>query len=188
LPKCGCSMSVVNPLTASGSRDPDKRPRPVPKQVRDVIVLMVRGHPDDPDKSLDFIEAGKLCGIKPDVMRRWLDRVEVRSLLRAERRAWRMAICAGNESALRKVRDNSANGMVVVNAVRTLEQVDEEHARAATGVQPGLVIVIGAARTPPPEPVTIDVKPIPEPRTLWLNGYDEPQPEGYFKHPFARRE
>ena len=74
-----CHMSVGPPLMTSGPRDP-KRPRPVPKPVRDVIVLMVRGRSDDPDgKPIDFVEAAKLCDVKPDVMRRWLDRPAVRS-------------------------------------------------------------------------------------------------------------
>jgi hypothetical protein len=113
------------PLTAAGPRDPQKRPRPIRKPVREAIKLMVYGNPDDPDgKPLDFIEAGRLVDIKPDVMRRYLDRGDVRALLRSERRAFREAICAGNEASLRRVRDQSANGMVTVAAVRTLEQID----------------------------------------------------------------
>jgi hypothetical protein len=94
---------------------------------------MVCGRPEDPGgKPLDFIEAGKLAGIKPDVARRYLDRPDVIALLRAERRAFREAVCAGNESGLRKVRDTSENGMAVIGAVRALEQIgedDEQHRR-----------------------------------------------------------
>src|SRR5689334_15710687 len=107
-------MPINPPLRASGSREL-KRPRPIPKAVRDAITLMVYGKIDDPDCApVDFITAAKLSGIKPDVMRRWLDRAEVRALLRSERRAFREAICAGNEAALQRVRDKSANGMVTV--------------------------------------------------------------------------
>ena len=114
-------MPVIHPLAASGSRDLET-PKAVPKAVRDALVLMVRGRPDDPDgRPLDFIAAGKVCGIKPDVMRRWLDRPEVIKLLRAERRVYREAVCSGNEGALARVRDTSENGMCVVHAVRTLE-------------------------------------------------------------------
>ena len=113
------------PLTASGPRDPQKRPRPIPGPVREAIKLMVRGRPEDPDgKPLDFIEAAKIADVKPDVMRRYLDRENVRTFLRSERSAFREAICAGNEASLRRVRDSSANGMVTVAAVRTLEQFD----------------------------------------------------------------
>jgi hypothetical protein len=50
--------------------------------VRNAITLMVYSKLDDPDrKPLDFIEAAKLAEIKLDVMRRYLDRAEVRALL-----------------------------------------------------------------------------------------------------------
>jgi hypothetical protein len=161
-PARSCRMPTIAPLTASGSRDVEKRPRPVPKHVRDMIVFMVRGRPEDPEgKALDFIEAGKLAGLKPDVARRWLDRGEVRALLHKERRAYREAICAGNEGALRRVRDTSENGMAVIGSVRTLEQLNEDdvgrpgHSGAPV---PGFIIVI----SPPPTagaPKTIDVTP-----------------------------
>ena len=79
-------MPVVAPLASSNPRDREKR-RPVPKPVRDAIVLMVYGRPDDPDgRPVDYIEAGKAAGIKPDIMRRWLDKPAVRALLHSERR------------------------------------------------------------------------------------------------------
>jgi hypothetical protein len=50
----------------------------------------------------------------------------LRALLHAERRAFRAAICAGNELSLARVRDRSENGMAVIGAVRTLENIAEE--------------------------------------------------------------
>ena len=91
---------------------------------------------DDPDcKPLRLIAAAKLAGIKPDVMRRYLDRVEVRSLLRAERRTFREAICAGNEGALKRVRDQAGNGMAVVASVRALEQLDSPQAAVNVNIE-----------------------------------------------------
>jgi hypothetical protein len=40
-------MPVIAPLTSYGSRDVKKNPRPVPKAVRDAIVMMVYGKPDE---------------------------------------------------------------------------------------------------------------------------------------------
>ena len=75
-------MPTLPPVTASGPRDL-ARPRAVPKHVRRMIELMVYGRPNDPDgKALDFVEAAELAGMKRDVARRWLDRGEVRALLR----------------------------------------------------------------------------------------------------------
>jgi hypothetical protein len=110
---------------------------------------------------VDFIEAGRACGIKPDIMRRWLDRPAVRALLHAERRAFRAAICAGNELSLARVRDRSENGMAVIGAVRTLENIAEEaevRPRGQHQEAPGLVIVInnGPQQSAPP----IDVTPV----------------------------
>jgi hypothetical protein len=97
-----------------------------------MIRLMIYGRPDDPDgKPVEFIEAGRQCGIQPDHARKWLDRPDVIKLLRSERRAFREAICAGNEKALQKVRDTSENGMAVIGSVRTLEQLNEDDTRSS---------------------------------------------------------
>ncbi len=143
-----------------------KRPRPVPKAIRDVIVLMVYGRPDDSAGApVDFIEAAKLCDVKPSVVRKWLDRSEVRALLRAERRAYREAICSGNEGALKRVRDTSENGMCVVASVRTLENLNEEASRPGGNVpmQPGFVIIVQQApqgAQAQPSPMVIEATPV----------------------------
>jgi hypothetical protein len=150
-------MPISPPIMSSGSRQPEKRPQPIPRKLRDAISLMVYGRPDDPDCApLTFIEAAKDSGIAPDVMRKYLDRPNVRALLRSVRRAFREAICAGNEGALKRVRDTSQNGMCTVAAVRALEALDTEDAvRSPNGPSPGITIVI---RTPQPAP-TIDITP-----------------------------
>lgn len=158
------------PLTAAGTRDPHKqRVRPIPANVRQACGLMVYGRDDDEDcKPLDMIEAAKAAGMKPDVFRRWLDRANVRAYLMAERRTFRAAICAGNEGALQRIRDKSANGMAVVASVRALEQLDEE----GTGgraldpkQQPGVTIkVITVVQAPSAPPSTINITP--PPRTI----------------------
>jgi hypothetical protein len=132
-------MPITPPILSSGSREPDKRPQPIPRKVRDAIALMVCGRRDDPDCApLSFIDAAKECGIRPDVMRKYLDRPSVRALLRADRRAFRDAICAGNELALQRIRDRGGNAMAAVAAVRALEQIDsEENIRAPAAAQWG---------------------------------------------------
>jgi len=124
---------------------------------------MVYGKPDDEDcKPLDFIEAAKQCGVAPDVMRRWLDRAHVRAYLLAARRTFRAAICAGNEGALQRIRDKSANGMAVVASVRALEQLDEEtNARPTNPQAPGVTIRIIHLPAPTPTPQPLDRTPPP---------------------------
>jgi hypothetical protein len=134
------------PLTAAGDRQ--KRPQPVAKNVRDAIKLMVFGRLDDPGcKPLDFIAAARECGIKPDVMRRYLDRPQVRALLMAERRAFRAAICASNEAALLDIRNNAVNAMARIGAIRQLEQMETTDAEVHSPgrqVLPGLIVQINA--------------------------------------------
>jgi hypothetical protein len=136
---------------------------------------MVCGKLDDPDCApLSFIEAANLAGVKPDVMRRYLDRADVRALLRAERRVFRDAICAGNEGALRRVRDTSPNGMATVAAVRALEQIDDADPPNRSQATPGVTIIIHPASESEPMPPTIDIRP-----TLGIEDGPEDGPRGY---------
>jgi hypothetical protein len=150
-------MPVLPPIRSSASREL-KRPQPMPAKLREAICLMVYGHPDDIDcRALSFIEAAQETRIKPDVMRRYLDRPDVRALLLAERRAFRAAVCGGNEGALLRVRETAQNGMAVVAAVRALEEL--ENPRQGSGVtvnvgvrqdiRPGYVIRLQATDTQP---------------------------------------
>ena len=143
-------MPILPPLTSSAGREM-KRPRPIPPKLREAIGLMVYGHPDDPDcRAFTFIEAAHETGIKPDVMRRYLDRPDVRALPLAERRAFRTAICGGNEGALLRVRETAHNGMAVVAAVRALEELETPrhgpgvsvtvNNATAVGFRPGYVV------------------------------------------------
>jgi hypothetical protein len=138
------------PLTSAGSRDSDKRPAPIPKAVKEVIRLMVYGTGDDA-LPMGFVEASKLAGVRPDQMRRWLDKPAVINFIRSERRAWRLALCSGNETALQRIRDGD-NAMASVQAVKALEAIDAEQVQTRSGVvtQPGISIVIQHSSPPPP--------------------------------------
>jgi hypothetical protein len=111
-------------------------------------------------------------------MRKWFDRPAFLQALRAERKSWRLAICAGNESALKRVRDTSENGMAVIGAVRGLEDLDEREVvqSRSQGATPGVVIVISPPRENiaselAPAVTTIDAEPITEPERLDADGY-----------------
>jgi hypothetical protein len=69
-------------------------------------------------------------------------------------------LCGGNEAALKRVRDKSANRMVTVAAVRALEQMDaEDGGRAANAPAPGVVIRIVNQTISPATGPTIDITP-----------------------------
>jgi hypothetical protein len=126
--------------------------------VKTAILLMVYGDPARPDEPIDFIAAAKLAGVQPDNMRRWLHRPEAASMLRAERRAYRLALCAGNESALARIRDKSENAMAVVRSVQVLEELsDQPQNRNSQQQQPGLTIVIETKAAPQPVGPVVDV-------------------------------
>jgi hypothetical protein len=139
-------MPDIPPLTSFASREL-RRPRPIPAKLREAISLMVYGDPDDPDcRAFTFIEAAHETGIKPDVMRRYLDRPEVRALLLGERRAFRAAICGGNEGALLRVRETAQNGMAVVAAVRALEELEAPRDGRGVNVTVNTAVGVGPIR------------------------------------------
>ena len=129
---------------------------------------MVYGRPDDPDCApLSFIEAAKLAGIKPDQMRRYLDRAEVRKLLLSTRRVFRSAICASDEGALLAIRDRAANAMARVAAIKTLEQIDVDDGGRSLPVARTPGITIRIVQQTAAAPSMVDVTPtavIPVPR------------------------
>jgi hypothetical protein len=156
-------MATNYPLAAAGAREPDKRPRPIPKVVKEACLLMIYGDVDDEEASpIDFISAAKAVGMRPATLRRYLTRPAVIGFLRGERRAFREAVCAGNEAALQRVRDGDqhSNPMARIAAVRALENMDGAD-QARPGEQPvaGIVIRILNQVSPPVELPMLDVTP-----------------------------
>jgi len=169
-----------DPLTSAGSRELE-RPRPISLRVRAAVRLMVYGRLDDSDcKPLSFIEAAKIAGIAPDVMRRYLDRADVRALLLRERRAFRVALCAGNEGALARVRDKSENSMAVVASVRALEQLDVEGEARSAGGAPAIGVTIQIVSPQEAAPAAIDARGLGVPYKV-LPEPEPPRREPIFK-------
>jgi hypothetical protein len=123
---------------------------------------MVVGREDDENcEPLDIVAAAREVGMRLHVLRRYFDRPVVRALIRSERRAFREMLCGSNEAALKRVRDQSKNGMVTVAAVRALEQLDtDDSGRSVNAPSPGVIIKI-VHQTVSPETVEriIDVTP-----------------------------
>jgi hypothetical protein len=170
------------PLVAAGPREPTKQQRPIPKAVREAVRLMVYGAIDDPDcRPLGFIEAASEVGLKPDQMRRWLDRSVVRALLLRERRIFRTAINSGNEGALLRIRDTAKNAMAQIGAIRTLEELGEEdaarHGRTGQRETPGVTIRIVNVSAPPAPAATgaIDITPSSVPALDEPSAYPDPR-------------
>jgi hypothetical protein len=98
-------MATNYPLASAGAREPDKRPRPIPKAIKAALTLMVHGVDDIDGKPMDLVEAARPAGVQAPLLRRYLTRPAVIAFLRAERKVFRESILAGTEHALRRVRD-----------------------------------------------------------------------------------
>jgi hypothetical protein len=148
------------PFASSAPRQPDRqRLRPIPADVKAVIHLMVWGDDANPDAlPLDLIAACAVACVQPYRMRRYLDRPAVIAHLRAEHRKFREVVCCGNAAALRKVRNESPNGLAVVASVRALAGMQAEEAARADAPSPGVTIRI--ISTPQPAPI-VDITPRP---------------------------
>jgi hypothetical protein len=159
-------MPAVPPLISSASRALRRR-QSLPKHVRDMLVLMVRGRPGDDENAqpLTFIEAGQAVGLKPDVARRWLDRPDALTFLRAERKAFRAAVCAANEAILAEIRASAPNSMARIAAIRMLEELENPKAGGVNvSVNVAQNNTVGYAYGPCNRP-TIDAEPAtPTPR------------------------
>ena len=129
-------MPILPPVAASGAREPERAARRIPLKVRACVVDMV-------SEGLGFIEAAQRHGMRPATMREWLHRPEVAALVRAERKAYRLAISCGTECALVDIRDNrEGNQMARVAAAKAICEIDrDEYARpAADRVSPGITL------------------------------------------------
>ena len=137
------------------------------------IELMICGNADaDEAIPLDLVAAAKSVGMRPDTLRRYLNRPAVIQYIRAERRAFRQSLLAGNDAALKRVRDTSPNGMAVIASVRQIEAMEEAEqsthgSNAARQTTPGVVIhILTPAVLAPPVIDVTSVKPdttIPRP-------------------------
>jgi hypothetical protein len=112
----------------------------------------------------DLVVAAQASGLRPDTMRRWLHRPELVGFLRRERAAYRQAICAGNEHALKSIRDElGGNAVAKVNSIKCLEDMNEESSLRRTSDVPGpgvTIRILNVSSSPPPiapKPVQISV-------------------------------
>jgi hypothetical protein len=148
-------MPVSLPFAASSGRELSDKPRRIPKSVQLACLDMIH-------RGVDFVEAARANGIKPDTLRRRLHQIETIAFIRRERAAFRAALCSANEFYLAAIRNNSENEMARTKAISLLEQIDDEAgarpARSGEVPTPGVTIRIVSVSSPP---APIDVTPTP---------------------------
>jgi len=145
-------MSIAVPFAASGPREPTQRPRQIPPAVKAAASKMIY-------EGCDLVVAARASGLRPDTMRRWLHRPELVGFLRRERAAYRQAICAANEHALKCLRDEpGGNAVAKVNSIKCLEDLNAEGSlrRSSDVPSPGVTIrILNVA----PQSVPTDITP-----------------------------
>ena len=148
-------MPVSLPFAASSGRELSDKPRRIPKSVQLACLDMIH-------RGVDFVEAARANGIKPDTLRRRLHQIETIAFIRRERAAFRAALCSANEFYLAAIRNNSENEMARTKAISLLEQIDDEAgarpARSGEVPTPGVTIRIVNVV---PQPVFGNVTPAP---------------------------
>jgi hypothetical protein len=144
--------SITAPFAATGPRAPTERPRQIPQSVRAAALKMIH-------EGCDLVLAAQASGLRPDTLRRWLHRPELVGFLRRERAAYRQAICAGNEHALKSIRDEpGGNAVAKVNSIKCLEDMNEEGSLRRSSDVPSAGVTIRILNIAP-QPAPIDVTP-----------------------------
>lgn len=88
-------------------------------------------------------KAGPQAGLTVRTMRLAIERPHVIRYLRQQRDVFRASVCAGNISALAKLRADSGNAMAQLGAIKVLEQMgDDAQPGAAPKQAAGMVIVV----------------------------------------------
>jgi hypothetical protein len=82
----------------------------------------------------DLVAAARASGLRPDTLRRHLHRIVTIGFIHRERKAFRAALCSSNEYFLGEIRSGD-NSMAAVNAIKVLEQLDDEQHRAGSDAQ-----------------------------------------------------
>ena len=144
-------MPILLPVAASGSREPERAARRIPSKVRACVVSMVT-------ENLDLVAASQLHGVRPASLRMWLHRPEIAALVRAERKAYRLAISCGIERALLEVMENrEGNQMARVASAKAICEIDrDEYAwPVADRVSPGITLKFVTYQAPQPAPIEV---------------------------------
>ena len=124
----------------------------VTKLVKAVIELMV-------EQGTPWNEAANSLGISARTMRKALDKPHVIKYLRERKYVFREAISAANPVRLARIADQTDNHAAAVNAIRTLERMNDDAGDTTSRPSPGFALVIvNAANSQLAEPIvkTID--------------------------------
>lgn len=110
------------------------------------------------ETGLRYPDAAAAIGMHVRAARKALDQPHVLNELRRRKQVFRDGICAGNILRLAEIRDQDDNKQAAVNAIKALEQLDDEPTTSSHRDRaPGVVIYIGSDLH---QQRTIEVKPL----------------------------
>ena len=116
-------MPTTYPLAAAGQREP-KRARSLAAGVKAAVKALVWGvKGDDGRKPASLTEAAAAGEMRPDTLRRYLHRADVRGLIADERNAYLAWATSANAQVLALIRDCGTNEAARVRAVLALEEM-----------------------------------------------------------------
>lgn len=171
-------MPTTVPTAASGDRTP-KRAYLAPgvKEAVKALVWGAAGIEGEGRNPATLAEAAAAGGMKPDTLRRYLHRPDVRNLIADERSSFLQWATSANAQVLAAIRDNGANEAARVKAVVHLEEMAGLRERGgvavnvtnqiAIAVRPGWVLDLSDDRDPPERTIedrASEVDHLPTPR------------------------
>jgi hypothetical protein len=137
-------MLTNYPLAASGERQP-KRARPLSAGVRTAVKALVWGVEGyDYRRPVTLGEAAAEGAMRPDTLRRYLHRLDVRALIADEKKAFLAWANSANAQALMDIRDTSANDAARVRAVLALEELEGPRDGPGVSVTVNNAVAVGA--------------------------------------------
>lgn len=134
------SIAAIEPTRQAIEARTRSKPGRVTGKLAEAITLMV-------ETGARWDDAAQQVGLTARTMRLALDRPHVIAFLRARKQVFREAASTANIKRLCEIRD-AANNMPAVQAIKLLEQIPDENASSARGIQPGFVVQILNVQSP----------------------------------------
>ena len=143
------NLPAAPPTKAATKAKHRSAPHLVTGRLREACLLMIFG--DEGGNPLEYDAAAKAVGLTVRGMRKAMDKAHVRAFLRQQRAILVASFAATNPLHIARMRAESQNAMVKLQASRLIEELAGEVA-ATDGRQPrspGVTIIIAAPISPP---------------------------------------
>jgi len=146
-------------MTARKAKDrPDKRSK-ISARLRKALDLMCWGDADG--NPLDWDVAARTANISTRSMRRSLERPVVRQYLKEQKQVLRACISAKSLARLDELAAQRSNMNAAVNAIRVIDEAEENAGRSVPSQAPGITIrLVNVVADTNAAPATIEAKPV----------------------------